>query len=72
MLASEIPLPAHIFFANLASSLLDPDFISSYIASKQAAGCYSDAYTPDALESVIGPFQTSPLGLVPKLHLSKL
>lgn len=72
MLASGIPLPTHIFFTNHASSLLDPDFISSYIASEQAAGRYSEAYTPDALESIIGPFRTSPLGLVPKPHSSKL
>ena len=72
MSASEKPLPTHIFFTNHASSLLDPNFICSYIASKQAAGHYLEAYTPDTLESIIGHFQTSPLGLVPKLHSSKL
>lgn len=72
MLASEKHLLAHIFFDNHASSLLDPKFICSYIASEQAAGRYSEAYTPDALESIIGPFRTSPLGLVPKPLSNKL
>jgi len=72
MSASGKPLPTHIFFANHASLSLDPDFICSYIASKQAAGHYSEAYTSDTLESIIGPFQTSLLGLVPKPHSNKL
>jgi hypothetical protein len=72
MSASEKHLLTHIFFDNHASSLLDPKFICSYIASEQAAGHYSEAYNPDALESIIGPFQTSPLGLVPKPLSDKL
>ena len=70
--ASEKHLLIHTFFNNHASSLLDPKFICSYISSKQAAGCYSKAYAPDALESIISPFQMSPLGLVPKPLLNKL
>ncbi|KAF5366868.1 hypothetical protein D9757_011918 [Collybiopsis confluens] len=42
------------------------EFISSYIAGEQAAGRFSRAYTPNDLEALIGPFRTSPLGLVPK------
>ena len=60
MSVSGKPLSTHIFFANHALSFLDPNFISSYIASKQAAGHYSEAYTLGALESIIGPFQTHP------------
>lgn len=55
-----------IVFENHKSSLLDPSFISSYIATEQAAGRYSDAFAPEELENIIGPFRTSPLGLVPK------
>ena len=55
MSASEKHL-IHTFFDNHASSLLNPKFICSYIASEQAAGHYSKAYAPDALESIIGPF----------------
>lgn len=50
---------------NHASSNLNPDFISSYIQS-EIAGRYSCAFTRAELEDLIGPFCTSPLGLVPK------
>ena len=63
---------AHIFFDNHASSQLDPDFINTYIAGEQAAGRYSDAFLPGDLELLIGPFRTSPLGLVPKPHSDTL
>ena len=43
-----------------------PQFISDYIASEMATGRYSRGYTPIELESRIGPFRTSPLGLIPK------
>ncbi|KAI0073628.1 hypothetical protein K474DRAFT_1582326, partial [Panus rudis PR-1116 ss-1] len=46
-------------------------FIDSYIASEQAAGRYSEGFDPSALEAIIGPFRTSPLGLVPKPHSDK-
>ncbi|KAF8953771.1 hypothetical protein BDZ97DRAFT_1587415, partial [Flammula alnicola] len=57
---------------NHASSNLDPSFIDSYIATECAAGRYSAPYTPSALEASIGPFATSPLGLVSKPNSSKL
>ena len=57
-----------IYFANHASSQLDPDFITLYIAEEQAIGRYSAAFHPEDLERLIGPFCTSPLGLVPKPH----
>lgn len=56
------------YFENHTSALLDPEFISSYIAGEQLAGRYSQPFEPAELEAVIGPFRTSPLGLVPKPH----
>ncbi|TFY54469.1 hypothetical protein EVJ58_g8845 [Rhodofomes roseus] len=55
----------------LAGIELAPHFVSEYIASEQAAGRYSQAFKPDELEHLIGPFRTSPLGLVPKPHSNK-
>jgi len=71
MLVYEIPHFQPVYFENHASSLLSPSFIDSYITSEQAAGCYSRGYTPDELERIIGPFISSPLGLVPKPHSNK-
>jgi hypothetical protein len=65
---SESKSHARIFFDNHSSSQLDSDFISSYIADEQAVNCYSAAFRPEDLEQLIGPFRTSPLGLVPKPH----
>ena len=56
---------------NHTSSRLDPDFISSYIEGEEAAGRYSRAFEPDELETLIGPFRTSPIGLVPKPNSAK-
>lgn len=63
---------APIYFDNHSSSRLDPSFISTYIADEQAAGRYSEAFSPSELEARIGHFITSPLGLVPKPNSSKL
>lgn len=60
-----------VLFENHASSQLNPSFIDSYIADEQAAGRYSRGYTPSELERIIGPFISSPLGLVPKPHSNK-
>jgi hypothetical protein len=68
MLESEISYLTHTYFANHNSCQLNPDFITSYIADEQAIGHYSDAFTPEDLEKLIGFFRTSPLGLVPKPH----
>ena len=62
----------HIYFENHSSSLIDPSFISTYIAEEQAARRYSQAFSPSELEHIIGPFRTSPLGLVPKPHSDRL
>ncbi|KAG1842903.1 hypothetical protein C8R48DRAFT_541102, partial [Suillus tomentosus] len=56
---------------NHASSLLNPSVIDAYITSEQAAGRYSTGFSPSELELLIGPFRTSPLGLVPKPNSSK-
>lgn len=71
MLGSDILPRPLVYFENHRSSLLDPSFISSYIKAEQEAGRYSRGFTPAKLEELIGPFQTSPLGLVPKPGSSK-
>lgn len=60
-----------LVFANHSSTNLNPSFIDEYIQSEQGAGRYSRAFDVKELESIIGPFRTSPLGLVPKPHSSK-
>lgn len=65
--------PSHtLIFPNHASSKIDTDFINSYICAEEAAGRYSTSFLPHELEALIGPFRTSPIGLVPKPNLSKL
>ena len=61
----------HEYFENHQSSLLNPSVIDSYILSEQAVGRYSPGFSPIELERLIGPFCTSPLGLVPKPHSDK-
>ncbi|KAG1731229.1 uncharacterized protein EDB91DRAFT_1021178, partial [Suillus paluster] len=56
---------------NHTSSHLNTDFIDQYIISKQSTGHYSYVYSVLELESLIGPFQTLPLGHVPKPHSTK-
>jgi len=63
---------ACIYFKNHASSLLNPEFICTYIRGEELASHYSKTYSPGELEQVIGPFQTSPIGLVPKPNSNKL
>ncbi|KAG2340315.1 hypothetical protein BDR05DRAFT_890214, partial [Suillus weaverae] len=71
MLASQILHPPLSYFENHSSSLYNPSVIDAYILSEQAAGRYSTGFSPADLEHLIGPFRTSPLGLVPKPHSSK-
>ena len=68
MLASAVPPPVRVFFANHNSSNLDPKFISDYILAEQKIGRYSKGYHPKDLERIIGPFCTAPLRLTPKPH----
>lgn len=58
-------------FPNHASTELDSNFIDNYVAQECASGRYSRGFSPDELEAVIGPFRTSPLGLVPKAGSAK-
>jgi hypothetical protein len=51
---------------NYKSALDNPDTIKSHIAKEQAAGRYSGPFSKSCLESIIGPFRSSPLGTVPK------
>jgi len=57
---------------NHGSCHKDPQFISDYITSEIAAGRYSAGCTPQELASQIGPFRTSPLGLIPKSNSFRL
>jgi hypothetical protein len=37
-----------------------------YISEQLSAGHYAGPYTRNSLEALIGPFRTSPLGVIPK------
>jgi hypothetical protein len=64
--------PTHtLIFDNHASSRLDPAFISTYLENEESVGRYSQPFSPSQLEDIIGPFRTSPIGLVPKSGSSK-
>lgn len=65
---------------SLESSFLPPnhrsafdhsDFILDYVESELAVGRYSGPFSPSDLEALIGPFRTSPLGVIPKPGSSK-
>jgi len=64
-------LPPLLYFDNHRSALDHPHIIDAYIASKQSAGRYSSGFTPSELEALIGPFCTSPLGVIPKPNSNK-
>jgi hypothetical protein len=64
--------PHTIISPNHSSTKLNPDFINDYIAGEELAGRYSPPFSPSTLETLIGPFRTSPLGLVPKPGSAKL
>jgi hypothetical protein len=65
-------LSSSVSFPNHTSSALNPKFIDSYIQEEQAAGRYSRSFEPYELEQLIGPYRTSPLGLIPKPNSHKL
>jgi hypothetical protein len=59
--------PPHTFTPpNHNSALLYPDHVLSHIHTELALGRYSGPFSRTKLESLIGPFRTSPLGTVPK------
>jgi hypothetical protein len=51
---------------NHNSALLFPEHVMSYIQNELSLGRYSGPFSRSELESLIGPFRTSPLGTVPK------
>lgn len=51
---------------NHNSALLYPDHVLSHIHNELSRGRYSGPFSRSKLESLIGPFRTSPLGTVPK------
>jgi hypothetical protein len=57
-----------VIYCNHASSSIDCDFVSSYIAGEVEADQYSKGFKPEMLEKRIRPFHTSPIGLHPKPH----
>jgi hypothetical protein len=52
--------------ANHNSSLAHPPAVWSHIRNELSHGRYTGPFSQSKLESLIGPFRTSPLGLVPK------
>jgi len=60
-------LPDVIYTPNNHSSAIQhPLEITTYIKNELSCGRYSGPFSPDRLEALIGPFRTSPLGVVPK------
>lgn len=51
---------------NHKSTFSNPTAVSAHIQSELLLQRYSGPFHPDRLQSLIGPFQTSPLGVVPK------
>ena len=51
---------------NHASAIQHPQAIRTYINTELSNSCYTGPFSPSQLESLIGPFRTSPLGIVPK------
>ena len=59
--------PTHTYVPpNHNSALSFPDHITSHIQKELSLGHYSSPFSCSDLESLIGPFRTSPLGTVPK------
>ena len=64
-------LPSHTFTPpNHKSALSFPGHVLSHISTELSRRCYSDPFSRSRLESLIGPFRTSPLGTVLKSELS--
>jgi hypothetical protein len=51
---------------NHSSAIQHPQAIRSYINTELSNGRYTGPFSPSRLEALIGPFRTSPLGVVPK------
>ena len=62
---SSTPLKTYVP-SNHSSSLTHPEEIQSYIHTELSLGRYTGPFSRSKLEQLIGPFRTSPLGVVPK------
>lgn len=51
---------------NHKSALDHPDFLLSYIESEVREKRYTGPFSPSCLEYIIGPFRSSPLGVILK------
>ena len=60
-----IPPETHIPNNHL-SAIQHPQAIRTYINTELSNGRYTGPFSPSRLEALIGPFRTSPLGVVPK------
>lgn len=60
------PITHTLVHKNHNSSLSHPNAVRAHIDNECAAGRYSGPFTKEDLESLIGPFQTAPLGVVDK------
>lgn len=59
--------PSHTYVPpNHNSALAHPPAVLSYIQKELSLHRYTGPFSQSRLESIIGPFRTSPLGLVPK------
>ena len=59
--------PVHTYTPpNHNSALLFPEHVMSHIRNELSLGRYSGPFSRSKLESLIGPFRSSPLGTVPK------
>jgi hypothetical protein len=68
---SKLLLPPHTPPPNHAFATSAPAAVLKYIHKQLTLGHYSGPYTRNSLESLIGPFCTSPLGVIPKSNGSE-
>jgi hypothetical protein len=65
-----VPAKVHLTYTpkNHSSAYTNPSIIHEYISSERRAGRYTGPFSRSRLEALIGPFRSSPLGLVPKTN----
>jgi hypothetical protein len=60
-------IPPHTYIPdNHSSAIQHPHEVKAYINTELSHGRYTGPFSPSRLEALIGPFRTSPLGVVPK------
>lgn len=59
-------IPKTCIPTNHKSALENPEAVDAHIRKEMREGRYVGPFAPDRLEALIGPFRTSPLGVVPK------